>query len=349
MILRAEGKRALLYTMNIKPKISVEKREAGEMMTFLEFEKPIAELEGKIRELRSFAGGTGNVDISSEVGQLETKLGKMLKDTYAALSPAQKIQVARHPERPHFGDIVGHLFTEFTPLAGDRSFGDDEALIGGLARFRGQACVVMGHEKGSDTESRLRHNFGMARPEGYRKAVRLMDLADRFGLPVVTLVDTSGAYPGIGAEERGQAEAIARSTDRSLSLETPMVTCIVGEGGSGGAVAIAAGNKVLMMEHAIYSVISPEGCASILWRTNEKAEEAANALKITAQDLLKLGVVDDIVPEPLGGAHRDPERAMNMLGDSVEHALRDMAGIDGPRLKELRRDKFLAIGDKGLT
>lgn len=319
------------------------------MMTFLEFEKPIAELEGKIRELRSFSGNGGDVDISSEVGQLETKLGKLLKETYAGLSPSQKIQVARHPERPHFSDIVGHLFEDFTPLAGDRAFGEDEALLGGLARFRGQSCVIMGHEKGSDTESRLRHNFGMARPEGYRKAIRLMELADRFGLPVLSLVDTSGAYPGVGAEERGQAEAIARSTDTCLQLETPMVTCIVGEGGSGGAVAIAAANKVLMMEHAVYSVISPEGCASILWRTNEKAEEAANALKITAQDLLQLGVIDDIVPEPLGGAHRDPERAMNQLGDGLENALREMAGVDGARLKELRRDKFLAIGEKGLS
>lgn len=319
------------------------------MMTFLEFEKPIAELEGKIRELRSFSGGAGDVDISSEVGQLETKLGKMLKETYADLTPSQKIQVARHPERPHFTDIVEHLFADFTPLAGDRAFGEDSALIGGLARFRGEACVVMGHEKGADTEGRIVHNFGMARPEGYRKAIRLMDMADRFGLPVISLVDTPGAYPGVGAEERGQAEAIARSTDKCLSLEVPMITCVVGEGGSGGAVAIAAANHVMMMEHAIYSVISPEGCASILWRTNEKAQDAANALKITAQDLHKLGVVDGIVPEPLGGAHRDPERAMNMLGDGLESGLRDMAGFDRVRLKSLRRDKFLAIGDKGLN
>lgn len=315
------------------------------MMTFLEFEKPIAELEGKIRELRSFKGGT---DLTAEVGQLETKLGKLLKETYEGLTPAQKMQVARHPERPHFGDLVAHLFEDFTPLAGDRAFGEDEALMGGLARFRGEACVVMGHEKGWDTESRIKHNFGMARPEGYRKAIRLMEMADRFGLPVLSLVDTSGAYPGVGAEERGQAEAIARSTDTCLGLEVPMVTCIVGEGGSGGAVAIAAANRVLMMEHAIYSVISPEGCASILWRTNEKATEAATALKITAQDLLKLGVIDEVVVEPLGGAHRDRERAMNMLGDGMERSLRDMAGIDGGRLKELRREKFLAIGDKGL-
>lgn len=315
------------------------------MMTFLEFEKPIAELEGKIRELRSFKGGT---DLTAEVGQLETKLGKLLKETYEGLTPAQKMQVARHPERPHFNDLVSHLFEDFTPLAGDRAFGEDEALVGGLARFRGEACVVMGHEKGWDTESRIKHNFGMARPEGYRKAIRLMEMADRFGLPVLTLVDTSGAYPGVGAEERGQAEAIARSTDACLGLEVPLVTCVVGEGGSGGAVAIAAANRVLMMEHAIYSVISPEGCASILWRTNEKATEAATALKITAQDLLKLGVIDEVVSEPLGGAHRDRERAMNMLGDSMERSLRDMAGIDGARLKELRREKFLAIGDKAL-
>ncbi len=323
-------------------------KDTGDMMTFLEFEKPIAELEGKIRELRSFAGGAGQVDISSEVGQLETKLSKLLKETYAGLSPSQKIQVARHPERPHFQDIVGHLFEDFTPLAGDRAFGEDEALLGGLARFRGQACVVMGHEKGSDTESRIRHNFGMARPEGYRKAIRLMDMAERFNLPVLTLVDTSGAYPGVGAEERGQAEAIARSTDKCLQVGTPLVTCIVGEGGSGGAVAIAAANKVLMMEHAVYSVISPEGCASILWRTNEKAADAANALKITAQDLLKLGVIDGVVAEPLGGAHRDPSRAMNMLGDTLEDALRDMAGVSGDRLRELRREKFLAMGNAGL-
>lgn len=325
------------------------KQKDKDMMTFLEFEKPIAELEGKIRELKSFSGAGGDVDISVEVGQLETKLGKLLKETYAGLTPSQKIQVARHPERPHFSDIVEHLFEDFTSLGGDRAFGEDAALLGGLARFRGEACIVMGHEKGSDTESRLKHNFGMARPEGYRKAIRLMDMADRFGLPVLTLVDTSGAYPGVGAEERGQAEAIARSTDKCLALETPIVTCIVGEGGSGGAVAIAAANHVLMMEHAIYSVISPEGCASILWRTNDKAQDAAIALKITAQDLLKLGVIDGIVPEPLGGAHRDPERAMNVLGDNIEAALRDMAGLDGVRLKELRREKFLSIGDKGIA
>ncbi|WP_308910638.1 acetyl-CoA carboxylase carboxyltransferase subunit alpha [Pseudokordiimonas caeni] len=318
------------------------------MMTFLEFEKPIAELEGKIRELRSFSHGR-DFDIGSEVGQLEGKLGRLLKDTYANLTPWQKMQVARHPERPHFKDIVAHLTEDFTPLAGDRTFGEDEAVIGGLARFRGEACVIIGHEKGSDTESRIRHNFGMARPEGYRKAIRLMDMADRFGLPVITLVDTSGAYPGVGAEERGQAEAIARSTDKCLSLGVPLVTTIVGEGGSGGAVAIAAANTVLMFEHAIYSVISPEGCASILWRTNEKAKDAATALKITAQDLLTLGVIDKIVAEPLGGAHRDRERAMNMLGDAIEESLKSMAGMDGERLRRLRREKFLAMGAKGIN
>ena len=315
------------------------------MMTFLEFEKPIAELEGKIRELRSFSGGSGDVDISVEVGQLETKLGKMLKETYAGLTPSQKIQVARHPERPHFGDIVDHLFEDFTPLGGDRAFGEDAALLGGLARFRGEACVVMGHEKGSDTESRLKHNFGMARPEGYRKAIRLMDMADRFGLPVLTLVDTSGAYHGVGAEERGQAEAIARSTDKCLNVETPIVTCIVGEGGSGGAVAIAAANHVLMMEHAIYSVISPEGCASILWRTNEKAEDAAIALKITAQDLLKLGVIDGIVPEPLGGAHRDPEAAIADLGNVCAAQLDALSSMDSDELMTDRETKYLSMGD----
>lgn len=319
------------------------------MMTFLEFEKPIAELEGKIRELRSFSGAGRDVDISAEVGQLETKLSKLLKETYAGLTPSQKIQVARHPERPHFCDIVDHLFSEFTPLAGDRAFGEDNALQGGLARFRGEACVVMGHEKGTDTEGRIKHNFGMARPEGYRKAIRLMELANRFNLPVFSLVDTPGAYPGIGAEERGQAEAIARSTDMCLALEVPMVTCVVGEGGSGGAVAIAAANKVLMMEHAIYSVISPEGCASILWRTADKAQDAAVALKITAQDLLALNVIDAIVPEPMGGAHRDPSRSMNMLGDALEAGLRDMAGMSGAALKQVRREKFLAIGEKGLS
>ena len=318
------------------------------MMTFLDFEKPIAELEGKIRELKNFSGDDKGIDIGSEVTQLEKKLDKLLTETYKKLSPWQKTQVARHPERPHTKDIVNHLFDDFTPLAGDRNFGDDHAIIGGLARFRGQACVVMGHEKGSDVESRLKHNFGMAKPEGYRKAIRLMDLAERFNLPVLSLVDTSGAYAGISAEERGQAEAIARSTERALELTVPMTACVIGEGGSGGAVAIAAGNIVMMLEHSIYSVISPEGCASILWRTSEKAQDAAEALKLTAQDLKKLGVIDTIVSEPLGGAHRAPERSMDILGDAFEQSLRDMAGMSPSKLKELRREKFFAIGTNGL-
>lgn len=317
------------------------------MMTFLEFEKPIAELEGKIRQLRGLSHS--DVDITSEVGQLETKLDKLLKETYTHLSPWQKMQVARHPERPHFKDLAAYLFEDFTPLAGDRYFGEDDAIPSGLARFRGQACVVMGHEKGWDTQSRIQHNFGMGRPEGYRKAARLMDMAERFGLPVITLVDTSGAYPGLGAEERGQAEAIARSTEACLNMRAPLVSCIIGEGGSGGAVGLAAGNQVLMMEHAIYSVISPEGCASILWRTGDKTKDAADALKITAQDLHKLGVVDQIISEPLGGAHRDPKKAMNMLGNGIEQSLRDMVGMSGEKLRASRREKFLAIGDKGLA
>lgn len=318
------------------------------MMTFLDFEKPIAELEGKIRELKNFSGDDKGIDIGSEVTQLENKLDKLLTETYKKLSPWQKTQVARHPERPHTTDIIKHLFQDYTPLAGDRNFGDDHALLGGIARFRGQACVVMGHEKGSDVESRLKHNFGMAKPEGYRKAIRLMDLADRFNLPVLSLVDTSGAYAGVSAEERGQAEAIARSTERALELTVPMTACVIGEGGSGGAVAIAAGNVVMMLEHAIYSVISPEGCASILWRTADKAKDAAEALKITAQDLKKLGVIDTIISEPLGGAHRAPERAMDMIGDAFEQSLRDMAGMSASKLKELRREKFFAIGKNGL-
>ena len=317
------------------------------MMTFLEFEQPIAELEGKIRELKSFQPSSG-VDVAAEVGQLETKLSKLMKETYSHLTPHQKTQVARHPDRPHTLTVIEYLFEDFTPLAGDRAFGEDAALPGGLARFRGSACVVMGHEKGADTKGRIHHNFGMAKPEGYRKAIRLMDLADRMGLPVITLVDTPGAYPGIGAEERGQAEAIARSTEKCLQIEVPLVSAILGEGGSGGAIGIAAANQVLMMEHSIYSVISPEGCASILWRTGEKAQDAATALKITAQDLQKLGVIDQIIAEPLGGAHRDPERAMNQLGEGIDQALRDMSGVPGDKLKKLRRDKFIAIGDKGL-
>ena len=300
------------------------------MLTFLDFEKPVAELEAKIRELRDLGGADATVDISEEVGRLETKL-----------DPWQKTQVARHPERPHFTDIAAQLIEDFTPLAGDRAFADDDAIIGGLGRFRGQSVVVMGHEKGADTQSRIRHNFGMA--------IRLMDMANRFSLPVITFVDTSGAYPGIGAEERGQSQAIARSTQTCLGLTVPVVACIVGEGGSGGAVALAAGNKVLMMEHAVYSVISPEGCASILWRTSDKAEDAATALKITAQDLKRLNVIDAIVPEPVGGAHREPKRAVDTLGDAVAEALSDMLDVAPDKLRHLRREKFLAMGRNGLA
>ncbi len=318
------------------------------MITFLNFEKPAAELEAKIRELRHLASGDG-VDISDEVGRLESKLDKMLRETYGKLTPWQKTQVARHPERPHFKDYVKALIEDFTPLAGDRAFSDDNAISGGLGRFKGQPVVIMGQEKGADTESRLRHNFGMARPEGYRKATRLMEMADRFGLPVVTLVDTSGAYPGIGAEERGQAEAIARSIEACLKIEVPLVACIVGEGGSGGAVALATGNRVLMLEHAIYSVISPEGCASILWRTADKAVDAATALKLTAEDLVPHQIIDEVVPEPVGGAHRDPEQAIGHLGAAIDRTLAELSQIPGHKLKELRRQKYLTMGSAGLV
>ena len=318
------------------------------MITFLNFEKPAAELEAKIRELRHLASGDG-VNITDEVGRLESKLDKMLRETYGKLTPWQKTQVARHPERPHFKDYVEALIEDFTPLAGDRAFADDLAIGGGLGRFKGQPVVIMGQEKGADTESRLRHNFGMARPEGYRKAVRLMEMADRFGLPVVTLVDTSGAYPGIGAEERGQAEAIARSIEACLKIEVPLVACIVGEGGSGGAVALATGNRVLMLEHAIYSVISPEGCASILWRTADKAVDAATALKITAEDLVTHKIIDEVVPEPVGGAHRDPEQAIGHLGAAIDRTLAELSQIPGHKLKELRRQKYLTMGLAGLV
>ncbi|GAB4136077.1 MAG: acetyl-CoA carboxylase carboxyltransferase subunit alpha [Sphingomonadales bacterium] len=318
------------------------------MMTFLDFEKPVAELEAKIAELRGLGDdGTTKVDIGREIGQLEAKVERKLQELYAKLTPWQKTQVARHPARPHFREFAAALFEDFTPLAGDRGFAEDAAVQGGLARFRGDAVMVIGHEKGHDTQSRIAHNFGMARPEGYRKAVRLMRLADRFGLPVITLVDTPGAYPGIGAEERGQAEAIARATETCLDLKVPMVAAIVGEGGSGGAVALAAGNRVLMLEHAVYSVISPEGCASILWRTGDKAADAATALKITAQDLKKLHVIDAIVPEPLGGAHRAPDQAMAALGDALADALNGLGGLTGAELREQRAEKFLAMGMAG--
>jgi len=313
------------------------------MPTFLDFEKPIAELQGRIDELRETAED-GAIDIEADVARLQAKSDALLKSTYAKLTPWQKTQVARHPDRPHFKDYVAGLFEDFMPLAGDRAFADDQAILGGFATFRGQRVMVIGHEKGDDTASRLKHNFGMGKPEGYRKAIRLMELADRFGLPVVTLVDTSGAFPGIQAEERGQAEAIARSTEACLKLGVPMVAAVVGEGGSGGAIALAAGNKVLMFEHAVYSVISPEGCASILWRTADKAADAAEAMKVTAQDLKALGVIDTIVTEPLGGAHREPGAAIGALGDAITESLSELSNQGPEQLRKGRREKFLAIG-----
>lgn len=313
------------------------------MPTFLDFEKPIADLQGRIDELRDTAAD-GAINIDAEVGRLQAKSDALLKSTYAKLTPWQKTQVARHPDRPHFKNYVAGLFEQFMPLAGDRAFADDQAILGGFATFRGKRVMVIGHEKGDDTATRLKHNFGMGKPEGYRKAIRLMELADRFGLPVLTLVDTSGAFPGVQAEERGQAEAIARSTEACLKLKVPMIAAVVGEGGSGGAIALAAGNRVLMFEHAVYSVISPEGSASILWRTADKAGEAADAMKITAQDLKGLGVIDTIVPEPLGGAHRDPDAAIGALGDAMEGALSSLHNLSPDQLKRDRRDKFLAMG-----
>lgn len=318
------------------------------MITFLDFEKPIAELENKIRELKQIGSGEGSVNITDEVGRLETKLDKILRTTYSKLDPWQKVQVARHPERPHFCDYVENIFEDFTPLAGDRAFGEDLAIQGGPARFHGLPVMLIGHEKGCNTEDRLKHNFGMARPEGYRKAIRLMKMADRFNLPIITLIDTSGAYPGVGAEERGQAEAIARSTETCLAVSVPLISIIVGEGGSGGAVAIAVGNKVLMMEHAIYSVISPEGCASILWRTAEKAEVAAKALKITAQDLMELKVIDEIIPEPVGGAHRDKKKTFAAFEEALSNALDDLTRLPPKKIKALRRKKYLAMGSSGI-
>jgi len=313
------------------------------MATFLDFEKPIAELQARIDELRDTAAD-GELDIATEIGRLQTKSDRLLRETYAKLTPWQKTQVARHPERPHFKHYVAALVEDFMPLGGDRAFADDQAILGGIGRFRGRKVMVIGHEKGDDTATRLRHNFGMGKPEGYRKAIRLMQLADRFGLPVVTLVDTSGAFPGIQAEERGQAEAIARSTEAALNLGVPMVSAILGEGGSGGAIALAAGNKVLMMEHAVYSVISPEGCASILWRTADKAPEAAEAMRVTAQDLKTLGVIDRIVAEPLGAAHRDPGAAIAALGDAIDGELGELAAQPAVALRQSRRQKFLAMG-----
>ncbi|HST37135.1 MAG TPA: acetyl-CoA carboxylase carboxyltransferase subunit alpha [Allosphingosinicella sp.] len=312
------------------------------MATFLDFEKPIAELEARIDELRE-TSSAGEANIEAEIGRLEERSERMLRDTYAKLTPWQKTQVARHPERPHFKDYVAALVDDFVPLAGDRNFGEDEAIIGGLGRLGDRKVMVIGHEKGDDTASRLRHNFGMARPEGYRKAIRLMQLADRFGLPVVSLVDTSGAFPGVQAEERGQAEAIARSTEQCLALGVPMVAAIVGEGGSGGAIAIAAANRVLMLEHSVYSVISPEGCASILWRTADKAADAAEAMRITAADLKQLGVVDQVVAEPVGGAHRHPALAIASLGEEIQDSLAELATLSAAQLRKQRRDKYLSI------
>jgi len=314
------------------------------VQSFLEFEKPIAELENKITELKSLSSNDTDVNIDDEIATLTAKVETTLTSLYADLTPWQKTMVARHPGRPHFADYVNRLVTDFTPLAGDRGFSDDHAITGGLGRFRGQSVVIMGHEKGKDTASRLHHNFGMARPEGYRKAVRLMDMADRFGLPIITLVDTSGAYPGVGAEERGQAEAIARSTAKCLDVKVPMISAIVGEGGSGGAIAIAAGNRVIMLEHSVYSVISPEGCASILWHTAEKAEEAAKQLKLTAQDLLSLNVIDTIISEPNGGAHRDPNTVIDALGNAISDYLTDLGGLDADALRASREEKYLQIG-----
>jgi acetyl-CoA carboxylase carboxyl transferase subunit alpha len=314
------------------------------MHVYLDFERPIAELEGKIVELRALAETDLSMDIEGEVTRLQSRADQLVVDTYAKLTPWQKVLVARHPGRPHFVDYARHLFDDFTPLAGDRAFGEDQAVIAGLARFRGRPVAVIGQEKGNDINSRLKHNFGQAMPEGYRKAVRIFELADRFGLPVLSFADTSGAYPGVSAEERGQAEAIARSIEAGLSVKTPFIATIIGEGMSGGAIAITAASRVYMLEHAIYSVISPEGCAAILWRTGDKAQEAAAALKITAQDLLGLKVIDAIVPEPVGGAHRAPLAAIEAVGDQVARGLAEMEGLSGTEILRQRREKFLAMG-----
>jgi len=318
------------------------------MLNFLDFEKPIAELEGKIEELRHLSGSSG-INIADEVARLKEKIENLLVQLYSKLTPWQKIQVARHYDRPHAVDYIEGLFEDFIPLAGDRQFAEDPAIIGGLARFRGNSIVVIGNEKGSGTEGRLKHNFGMARPEGYRKAQRLMRLADSFHLPIITLVDTPGAYPGVDAEARGQAEAIARSIELSICVKVPLISVIIGEGGSGGAMALATANKILMQEHAIYSVISPEGCASILWRDGNKAEKAAESLKLTAEDLLRLGVIDLIISEPLGGAHRTRKTAIDSVGTAIQNTLNELSGLDGGVLKRHRREKFLEMGSKGLS
>jgi acetyl-CoA carboxylase carboxyl transferase subunit alpha len=314
------------------------------MRIYLDFEKPVADLQGKIQELRALGNEGDAVAINDEITRLETRAGQALVDIYAKLTPWQKTQVARHPDRPHFVDYAGKLLEDFTPLAGDRKFAEDAAIIAGLGRFRGRAIALIGQEKGSDTDSRLKHNFGMARPEGYRKAVRIMELADHFGLPVLALVDTAGAYPGIGAEERGQAEAIARSTETCLRLGVPNIAVVIGEGGSGGAVAIATANKVLMLEHAIYTVASPEASASILWHDSSRAQDAATSMRITAQDLARFGVIDRIIDEPVGGAHREPEEAIRATGDAVEEAFAALDNLPPDEVRRQRREKYLAIG-----
>ena len=318
--------------------------ETAVMRSYLDFEKPLAELEARIEELRAVQADDGEVQVGEEIARLEEKASQTLRDLYGELTPWQKTQVARHPQRPHFVNFLDRLVEDFVPLSGDRKFGDDDAILGGFGRFRGESICVIGHEKGSTTEARLKHNFGMARPEGYRKAVRLMEMADRFEIPVLALVDTAGAYPGIDAEERGQAEAIARSTEACLNLGVPNVALVIGEGGSGGAIAIDTASRVLMLEHAIYSVISPEGAASILWHDTTKAQEAATNMKITAEDLLKFGIIDQIVPEPVGGAHRDPDGAIANAGDAIAAAFRELKSLDRDAVRSLRRDKFLAIG-----
>jgi acetyl-CoA carboxylase carboxyl transferase subunit alpha len=316
------------------------------MRSYLDFEKPVAELEAKIEEMRALQAAGDAIAIGDEINRIEVKADQALKELYGALTPWQKTQVARHPQRPHCLDYIAQLIGDFVPLAGDRKYGEDAAIVGGFGRFRGESVCVIGHEKGADTDSRLKHNFGMARPEGYRKAVRLMQLADRFDIPVLSLVDTPGAFPGVDAEERGQAEAIARSIDVCLGIGVPNVAVIIGEGGSGGAIAIASCNKVLMLEHAIYTVASPEASASILWRESGRAEDAATNMKITAQDLLRFGIIDTIIPEPAGGAHRDRDQIFSVMGDAVEAALADLAGLSREAVKKARSEKFLAMGRK---
>ncbi len=318
-------------------------------MNYLEFEKPLAEIEGKAEELRAMARGNKEMDVEKEAAALDRKADQLLKDLYKDLTPWRKCQVARHPDRPHCKDYIDSLFTEYTPLAGDRNFADDHAIMGGLARFNDTPVMVIGHEKGNDTKSRIERNFGMARPEGYRKAIRLMDMAHRFGLPVVTLVDTPGAYPGKGAEERGQAEAIARSTEKCLQIGVPLISIIIGEGGSGGAVAFATANRIAMLEHSVYSVISPEGCASILWKDAEKMREAAEALRLTAQDLQKLGVIDRIIKEPMGGAQRGRKETIDAVGKALETMLKELSGKSATALIKDRRQKFIDMGSKGLA